>query len=305
VWAWSYNEAHPRDGITRSIGINQHMDLYLRSHGVSGAASTAGAYARSMMRGDVILLSFVFSLSVSLPVTGQTAPPPARNAQASRSELESQLATAQREEQTGSDKDRDQARMLVTTLNERLTNGDFQVGDRVLIYVQGQQTLSDTFTVREGQIIQLNTLTDVDLHGVLRSELQGHVYTAVSKFLRDPVVRTGSLVRVAVLGGVAHPGFYALPADMLLSDAVMHAGGLGNSAEIQHTIVTRAGVPVIGSKQITEAIKDGSTLDQLSLRAGDQIEVGATKPSTFLTVVLPIIGGLAAIVGVVVLVTRH
>jgi protein involved in polysaccharide export with SLBB domain len=195
--------------------------------------------------------------------------------------------------------------MTVGTLNDRLTNGDFQVGDRVLIYVQGQQALSDTFTVREGQIVHLTNLTDVDLHGVLRSELQGHVFDAVSKFLRDPVVRTGSLVRVAVLGGVAHPGFYALPADMLLSDAVMHAGGLDNTAQIQHTIVSRAGVTVLGSKEVTEAIKDGSTLDQLSLRAGDQIEVGATKPNTFLTVVLPIVGGLAAVVGVVVLISRH
>lgn len=253
----------------------------------------------------MILVSFVFSLSVSLPVTGQTAPPPTRNAQALRSELESQLALAQRETQTGSQKDREQASMTAATLNDRLTNGDFQVGDRVLIYVQGQPTLSDTFTVREGQVIHLSSLTDVDLHGVLRSELQGHVFDAVSKFLRDPVVRTGSLVRVAVLGGVAHPGFYALPADMLLSDAVMHAGGLGNTAEIQRTVVTRAGVTVLGSKEVTDAIKSGSTLDQLSLRAGDQIEVGTTKPSTFLTVVLPVVGGLAAVVGVIVLVTRH
>ena len=281
------------------------MDLHLRTSRGSRGASTPGAYTWGMMRSDVILLSFVFSLTVSLQLGAQTTPPPTRNAQASRSELESELAQAQRNGQTGSDKDRDQARMSAATLNERLTNGDFQVGDRVLIYVQGQQTLSDTFTVREGQIVHLPNLTDVELHGVLRSELQGHVFDAVSKYLRDPVVRTGSLVRVAVLGGVAHPGFYALPADMLLSDAVMHAGGLGNSAEINHTIVTRAGVTVIGSQSVTEAIKDGATLDQLSLRAGDQIEVGATKPSTFLTVVLPIVGGLVAVVGVVVLLTRH
>jgi protein involved in polysaccharide export with SLBB domain len=258
-----------------------------------------------MMRSAVILLSFVFALSVSVPVGGQTTPPPTRNAEASRSELESELAGAQRETQSGSDKDKDQARMTVSTLNDRLTNGDFQVGDRVLISVQGQQALTDTFTVREGQIVHLSTLTDVELHGVLRSELQGHVYAAVSKFLRDPVVRTGSLVRLAVLGAVAHPGFYALPADMLLSDAVMHAGGLGNTSEIQHTVVTRAGVRVLGPQEITEAIKDGSTLDQLSLRAGDQIEVGATKPSTFLTIILPVTGAVVGIVAAVVIITSH
>jgi hypothetical protein len=250
----------------------------------------------------MLLLSFVFSLSVSLP--GQT-PPPTRNSEASRSELESELSTAERDTTSGSQQDRDQARMTVAALRDRLINGDFQVGDRVLIYVQGQQTLSDTFTVREGQVIHLPNLTDVELHGVLRSELQGHVYDAVSKYLRDPVVRTGSLVRLAVLGAVGHPGFYALPADMLLSDAVMHAGGLGSNAVVEKTTVNRAGTVILQSKDVTLAIKNGETIDQLSLRAGDQIEVGASHPSTFLTVVLPVIGGAAAIAGVVVLLTRH
>jgi protein involved in polysaccharide export with SLBB domain len=257
------------------------------------------------MRLVVQLLCVILTLSVSVPASGQTVPPPTRNAQASRAELEAELAQAQRDAATGSAADRDRAQMTVTTLNERLTNGDFQVGDRVLIYVQGQQTLSDTFTVREGQIIHLPSLTDVDLHGVLRSELQGHVFDAVSKYLRDPVVRTGSLVRIAVLGSVARPGFYALPADMLLSDAVMHAGGLTNSADLSRAKVTRAGATVLDPKDVTVAIKDGETIDQLSLRAGDQIEIASTHPSTFLTVVLPIIGAAVGIAGIAILVTRH
>ena len=253
----------------------------------------------------MILLSFVFALTVSVPVGGQTTPPPTRNAEASRSELESELELAQRETQTGSDRDREQARMTVSTLNDRLTNGDFQVGDRVLIYVQDQQTLSDTFTVREGQIIHLPNLTDVDLHGVLRSELQGHVYDAVSKYLRNPAVRTGSLVRIAVLGSVTRPGFYALPADMLLSDAIMHAGGLNNSANVSRTTVARAGTVVWTAPEVTLAIKNGETIDQLSLRAGDQIEVGATHPSTFLTIILPVTVGVVGLVTSIVLITRH
>jgi protein involved in polysaccharide export with SLBB domain len=257
------------------------------------------------MRQVVHLLSAVFTLCVSVAAQGQTVPPPARNAQASRAELEAELAQAKRDEASGSEADRSRATMTVSSLQDRLTNGDFQVGDRVLIYVQGQQTLSDTFTVREGQIIHLPSLTDVDLHGVLRSELQGHVFDAVSKYLRDPVVRTGSLVRIAVLGSVARPGFYALPADMLLSDAVMHAGGLSNSADLSRTKVTRGGVTLLDAKDVTGAIKDGETIDQLSLRAGDQVEVGTTHPSTFMTVVLPIIGAVVGVAGIVILVTRH
>ncbi len=258
-----------------------------------------------MNRSDVILLSFVFSLSVSLPVAGQTSPPPARSAQATRSELESQLASAQREEQTGSESDRDQARMTATNLNDRLTNGDFQVGDRVLINVQGQQTLSDTFTVREGQIVHLPNLTDIELHGVLRSELQGHVYAAVSKYLRDPVVRTGSLVRLAVLGSVGRPGFYSVSADMLLSDAIMNAGGLASNADVSRTTINRAGTVVWRASDVATALKNGETVDQLSLRAGDQLNVGATHPNTFLTIILPVTAAVVGIAVSVVLITRH
>src|SRR5579862_3367042 len=222
-----------------------------------------------MMRHVVRLMSAVFTLSVSFPMRGQTAPP--ANTEASRADLEAQLAQAERDTASGAQETRDEARLTAATLKDRLTNGDFQIGDRVLIYVQGQQTLSDTFTVREGQIIHLTGLTDVDLHGVLRSELQGHVFAAVSKYLRDPVVRTGSLVRIAVLGNVTRPGFYAVPADMLLSDAIMHAGGLGSTADIGHTTITRGGVVVLRPPQVTVAIRDGETVDQLSLRAGDQV----------------------------------
>lgn len=282
------------------------MDLDLRTHGVSSDASTPGAYAPGMMRSTVNLLSCVFSLSVSFTASSQTAaPPPARNATASRSELEAELAAAEHDTVNGSQADRDQSRMTAANLRDRLTNGDFQVGDRVLINVQGQQALSDTFTVREGQIIHFPNLTDVDLHGVLRSELQGHVYAAVSKYLRDPVVRSGSLVRLAVLGSVGRPGFYSISADMLLSDAIMNAGGLSNSSDLSRTTVSRAGTVIWRSTDVATAIKNGETIDQLSLRAGDQLNVGATHPNTFLTIILPVT---AAVVGIgvsVALIARH
>ena len=34
-------------------------------------------------------------------------------------------------------------------------------------------------------------------------------------------------MRIGVLGGVIRPGYYDVPAQMLLSDVVMNAGGLG------------------------------------------------------------------------------
>jgi hypothetical protein len=243
------------------------------------------------------------AVSEARPLPAQTTTPTTRNAQATRAELESMLATAQRDTAMGSETDRTRKRMEVATLQDRLTNGDFQVGDRVLIFVQGQPTLSDTLTVREGQTLHLANLGDISLHGVLRSELQGHVYDAVTKYLRNPVVRTGSLVRIAVLGDVRNPGFYAVPADMLVSDAIMHAGGLANTSDIGRTTIKRGLTVVWQPKDVSTAIRDGATIDQMSLRAGDQIEIGNKGPSPLL-VALPIIAGVIGVVASVVLITR-
>ncbi|HKI94211.1 MAG TPA: hypothetical protein VJ992_02860, partial [Gemmatimonadales bacterium] len=46
----------------------------------------------------------------------------------------------------------------------RLTNGDFQVGDRVLLAVEGEPTLTDTFTVQAGPQIVLPNIGAVPLH---------------------------------------------------------------------------------------------------------------------------------------------
>src|SRR5204863_169375 len=59
----------------------------------------------------------------------------------------------------------------------------------------------------------------------LRSELQSYLVQQLSQYLRSPAVRARALVRVSVQGGVVRPGYYAVPADALVADALMAAGG--------------------------------------------------------------------------------
>lgn len=203
---------------------------------------------------------------------------------ATRPELQARLASVQR----------DGPAEEASAITQRLSDGDFAVGDRFVLSVQNQPTLSDTFTVRDGQVVHLPGLEDVDMHGVLRSELQGHMYAAVSKFIRDPVVRTDALIRLSLLGAVRSPGFYNVPADLTLSDAVTRAGGLQQNSDLDQAQLRRGSTLVLTGKQLRTALRKGETLDQLSLRNGDAIDVPERSGSN----VLKALGIIAVVVGI-------
>jgi protein involved in polysaccharide export with SLBB domain len=188
---------------------------------------------------------------------------------------------------------------------ERLANGDFQAGDRIAMVVQGEPSLSDTLTVRANQVVHLANMPDISLHGVLRSELQDYLKQQLGQYLRNPDVRAVSLVRVDVLGPVLRPGFYTAPADELVSDVVMQAGGLSPQADINRTVVRRGEVLVQPAARVQEALARGETLDQLDVRAGDAIVVGERPAGGNFLRVLEVVGAVAGIAVSVVLITRH
>jgi protein involved in polysaccharide export with SLBB domain len=176
---------------------------------------------------------------------------------------------------------RDQARREAEYIRARLEQGDFQVGDRVVLDVQGEPGLSDTVTVSAGREIELPQIGALPLAGVLRSELQDHLERELSRYLQNPSVRATSLVRVAILGAVARPGFYTVPATLLLEDAVMTAGGPAGRADISRLAVERGGRVVLDGQALQRAIIDGRTLDQLNVRAGDRIMLPERRPGLF------------------------
>jgi protein involved in polysaccharide export with SLBB domain len=188
---------------------------------------------------------------------------------------------------------------------ERLANGDFQAGDRIAMVVQGEPTLSDTVTVRANQVVHLTNMPDISLHGVLRSELQDYLRQQLGRYLRNPDVRAVSLVRVDVLGPVLKPGFYTAPADELVSDVVMQAGGLSPQADINKTVVRRGEVLVQSASRVQDALARGETLDQLDVRAGDAIVVGERPATSSFLRVLEVVGAIATIAVSVALIARH
>ena len=169
---------------------------------------------------------------------------------------------------------RAEARTEAAKLRERLQTGDFLPGDRVLLTVEREAALSDTFTVAQERQIELPGLGALPLNGVLRSEVEQHLRAFVSRYLRSPVVRARPFVRVSITGEVQAPGFYAVPSDLVLSDALQFARGITSAARVMDVTIRRNDVVLWDSEELTDVASGGRTLDQLDIRSGDQIVVG-------------------------------
>jgi len=223
-------------------------------------------------------------------------PPPSAGLRAGRASLEALLAdlTAVTAAPDSSAAARARAATQAAAVRARLQDGDFQVGDRVVLRVEGadappegtapertppgtprsvEQQVSDTFTVAPDRTILLPVWGTVSLRGVLRSELEPYLTREIAKYVRDPVVHAHALVRVSVIGGVLRPGFYAVPVDAVLSDALMAAGGPQPEAKVEDMRIERAGQPLLAGAALQLALAEGRTLDDVNVRAGDRFVV--------------------------------
>ena len=152
--------------------------------------------------------------------------------------------------------------------------GDLHVGDRVILRVPGVPTLTDTFVVRAGRTLELPLIPAIPLAGISRADLQHHLRTELARFVLDTSrVEARSLMRMAVVGDVVAPGYYAVAPDALVGDVLMRAGGLGHTASPDRIVVRRGETEIWSAKDLRKAIVAGRTLDELKLRAGDEIVV--------------------------------
>jgi protein involved in polysaccharide export with SLBB domain len=231
---------------------------------------------------------------MALPGIGQgqaQQPIPAAHVYASRAELE---AEAQAAEAGGRIAE-------AQIIRHRLEQGDFQEGDRILVAVRGPGGFSDTLTVRAGPELELPQVPPLPLAGVLRSELLAKLTAHLGQFLRDPVVSVRPLLRVGVLGNVAHPGYYYASADLPLSDVLMTGGGPTADADLAKVSVRRGGHILLDEAATRAALSRGASMDGLHMQAGDEITVGKQRQFNW-----PIIVSSAtAVLGLLIAISQH
>lgn len=195
---------------------------------------------------------------------------------ATRAEI---VALASRLE-SGNESSRNQA----SVLRARLRDGDFRPGDRIFLGIEGNVPLLDTLPVSAGPKVTVPDVGDISLVGVLRSELPEHMKTQLARYVRDARVRSIALIRVSMTGPITRPGVYYMPPDPPIGDAIMRAGGPSATADLARTLIRRNTDVLYDRRNTQAAFTDGLTLDQLSLRSGDEIVVGVQSPKNWTTV---------------------
>jgi hypothetical protein len=204
---------------------------------------------------------------------------------------------------TGDGSTRASSAILAASIRERLREGDFKVGDRVVVAILSDVMHRDTVVVRAGRILELPGRITVPLTGVLRSEVQDRVTAEVLKYIKAQQVEVTPLMRVGLLGEVMHPGYFAFASDLPLADAIMTAGGPTPTADIERSIVRRGPSQFRSAAETSEAISAGLTLDQFGLNAGDELIVGRRHEFNT-TTLFGVVGALASVITIYIAVHR-
>ena len=198
------------------------------------------------------------------------------------------------ESPTARSRDRARAEPLAAQIRARLEAGDFQTGDRVVVRaptgvgdtyatpnapVRGPSDLgiADTFAVQFGPALVLPSIGEIPLRGVLRSELEDHVARYVSRLVRDPEVHASALMRLAVQGEVAKPGYYSVLPESPLSDLVTAAGGYTTFANVSGIKMKRGDATILEKERLRLLMAHGTTLDAAGIRPGDELVVPKRK----------------------------
>lgn len=213
-----------------------------------------------------------------------------RRPQATRAELEARLTELEGiiASQALSEPVKQEARNESDMIRARLRDGDFQVGDQLQVTLSvavtpGGAPINNVFSVGPDQMLQLPDLPPIPLHGVLRSEVKDYMTEFLSRLFKDQTVIVVPTIRLTVSGGVKSPGFYQMPADTPLPDAIEKAGGFGQGTELQKTVVKRGDEELWGEEEMFKAIQEAVTLDQLNLRSGDELIVGQKEQTNWFT----------------------
>lgn len=198
--------------------------------------------------------------------------------QATRAELEAAARAAESAVATAPDeKTRQIYRETANTYRQRLQNGDFVPGDRILLQVVGDSVFSDTFTVRADRRLPLPNIPEVSLHGVLDSELEQHLTKELSKYLRNVELTATVLLRLSVIGAVGRQDFMTIPVDLAINDVITNAGGFAGTPDLGKAVVRRGDQTIIDSRGLQEAFQKGKTVGDLSLRDGDVLYIPAIQ----------------------------
>jgi protein involved in polysaccharide export with SLBB domain len=261
--------------------------------------------SRSISRSFRSAMPWLAMILINAHANGAECQTQPRNAQlSSREDLIAAATEAEAAATAGDPAGRAQNAMVAAAIRERLRDGDLHVGDHVIVSFVSDAVHSDTVVVRADRSLEISGIVVVPVAGVLRSELTDRVSFEVLKYFKAQKIEVTPLMRVAVLGAVARPGYFAFPSDMPLTDAIMGAGGPTPTAEFDRSIVRRQNQEFRSAAETSKAIAGGLTLDQFGLSAGDALVVGE-RGSFDAAKGIGLLGAMASVAAVILAMSHH
>ena len=144
--------------------------------------------------------------------------------------------------------------------------GGFEVGDQILLEVEGDTQFTHAFSVGPGPALTLPVIGAIPLTGVRRADVETYLSQQLGRYMKNPMVRAKVLVRLGVLGEVEHPGFYTVVSGAVVSDALMAAGGPTKDANFTGARIERDGKGLYVGNGFQEAFTRGLTVEGMGLR---------------------------------------
>jgi polysaccharide export outer membrane protein len=153
------------------------------------------------------------------------------------------------------------------------SQNDFQQGDQIFLEVEGDTQFTHPFSVGPGPALMLPVIGAIPLKGVRRADVETYLSQQLGRYMKNPVVHAKVMVRLGVLGEVEHPGYYAVAAGSVVSDALMAAGGPTKDAKFTAARIEREGKGLYEGNAFQDAFARGLTVEGLGLHTGDRIIV--------------------------------
>ena len=154
------------------------------------------------------------------------------------------------------------------------------IGDALSIHVYRNPDLSVNVPVRPDGKITVPVAGDVSVGGLTPEEVSATVATALSDYIRDPIVTTtvtgmnsnDYLTRVRVTGAVNGPKSIPYRNGMTVMDVVLDAGGISEYANASKTVIYRASGDKV-KVRLDKILNAGDLSTNYSLLPGDVITI--------------------------------
>ena len=177
-----------------------------------------------------------------------------------------------------------------------------QPGDHVRITVLGEdKDLSGEFEIAPDSTLKHPLYSQVKVVGVPLPMLKERFASFLRKFQKEPQLQVEPLFKVGVAGEVRTPNIYFLAPETTVAEAVAHANGATDRADVDHVIVSRDGRTL--SLNLNPR---ASNRDQHTVRSGDQINVTVrSNAMSGISSAGPLLGVAASLLSITFLIIYH